>query len=275
MIFVIKANGKRRIFNPNKVLRTCRRMGLSREESNEVLEYVESKLYDNIPTSKILDLIFEKAREIHPKFEHSIDLRRAISLLRPKPDFESFIGNILMEYGYEITRNQIIPGKCVEHEIDAIAKKNGETIHVEIKHHFNFHTYTSLRIMLEAWAVYQDLREGFKLGLHEFDVKKTIVISNTKLSEHAKKYAICKGLEYIGWRYPGRKGLEYLIEKKKIYPITMLRGVRRKVIERLCEYGYVTIKQIVESDLNKISKKTGLSLRELREISKRAELLLE
>lgn len=255
---VRKADGSLQDFEKEKVIRTCLRMGATREEAEWVAGEVEKKVYENIPTREILQLIFKYLGELKPKLKHQRDLREAISLLKPKPDFELFIGKILEEYGYKIERNLIIPGRCVEHEVDVVAKRDEETLLVEIKHHYNHHTYTGLRVFLEAWAAYEDIREGFEKGNHNFNFTKLLVISNTKLSAHGKRFCECKGISYIGWRYPEERGLERLIETKKLYPISIMRNLEEKERDKLVNAGIVLIKQIASLKPEELHKKTKI-----------------
>ena len=88
----------------------------------------------------------------------------SISLIRSKPDWELFVQLLMKEVGYEVEGNKVLRGKCVENEIDGVLRKNSQTIMLEVKHHLNPHTKTSLDIQREVWAIYMDLTEGFKLA---------------------------------------------------------------------------------------------------------------
>ena len=109
-------------------------------------------------------MIFRLMPKYKPLIKYQIDLRRALSLINPAPDFERFIQILLAEHGYKVTPNQIIKGKCVEHEVDAIASKNGKTYIVEIKHHYKYHTPTSLDVSRISRAVFEDVTEGYEHG---------------------------------------------------------------------------------------------------------------
>ncbi|UCB60502.1 MAG: restriction endonuclease, partial [Candidatus Bathyarchaeota archaeon] len=165
-MFVIKANGTRQPYDRKKVIRTCRRLGASRGEANKIAEKVEQQLSDGIETKKILDLIFTELRKLKPSVKYLICLRKGLSLMKSKPDFERFIQILLEENGYEVTPNQVVRGRCIDHEVDAVAKKNGVTYIVEIKHHYRYHTPTGLDESRIARAVFEDVTEGFKLGLN-------------------------------------------------------------------------------------------------------------
>jgi hypothetical protein len=126
-VCVTKFDGARQPFDKNKIVRTCLRMGATRTVAESIAEEIENKVYDGIETKKILQMIFRSLRKHKPVIRHQIDLRKALSLLNPAPDFERFIQLLLSKHNYEVTQNHIIRCRCVEHEIDAIARKNGKT----------------------------------------------------------------------------------------------------------------------------------------------------
>jgi len=186
-------------------------------------------------------MIFELLGDYRPAVKHIVDLRKALSLMRPKPDFERFIQMLLRKQGYEVTLNQIIPGKCVEHEVDAVARKNGKTYMVEVKHHYNYHTPTGLDVSRIARAVFEDLTEGFRLGLHGLKIDEAMIVCNTKLSNHAKRYAECRGIRLIGWGSPLNHDLRAMIEEKKLYPVTYIKDLNKGLLEKnsfMLEYFY-------------------------------------
>ena len=144
MVLVVKANGESQVFLKEKIIKTCTRNGASLKIANIIANKIELKIYDGITTRKILQMVFNYLKNYQPTIKNQTDLRKALSLLKSKPTFERFIQILLGENGYKVTTNKIIRGKCVEHEIDAIAEKNGEKFLIEIKHHFNYHRSTGL-----------------------------------------------------------------------------------------------------------------------------------
>ena len=274
MIFVTKFDGRKQLFDRNKVINTCLRLHATKEQAEAVVSKIEKKIYNGIPTKKILNMIFTYLKELKPEIGYRIDLKEAISNLRPKPDFEIFVALLLKELGYSVISNQLIPGKCVTHEIDAIAIKDKETIFVEVKHHLQPHTYTGVDVMLETQARLEDLREGFVLGKHKFNFSKALVVCNTKFSEHALQYAECKGISYIGWKAPAGKGLEDLVEEKKLYPITLLKELDFETEQKLGNIGIVTLKQLAEGDLKLISNKTRIGMKKLKILVKAAREII-
>jgi HJR/Mrr/RecB family endonuclease len=215
-VFVTKADGTRQLFNREKVVKTCSRMGASRKIADEVAEKVEKRLYDGIPTSKILQMTFSLLRKYKPAIRHLLDLRKGLSLMDSKPEFENFVQILLAHNGFEVTPNRLITGKCVKHEVDAIARKDSVTYFVEAKHHVNYHTPTGLDESRIARAVLEDATEGFELGKSSLKIDRAMIVTNTRYSEHARRYGKCRNILQIGWSSPTNLSLQNMIEEKNV-----------------------------------------------------------
>lgn len=291
MVNVMKFDGSKQPFDKTKVYNTCMRMNATPQQARDVAGKVAAKVYEGIPTKKVLQLIFTFLKEHRPEVQHRIDLREAISLMRSKPDFERFVQLLLQAEGYDVEPNQIISGRCVEHEIDAVAKKrngngnesgkekgsgkNGETVYVEVKHHIQSHTFTGVGVFLEARATYEDLNEGFKNKKNNYDFTRVLVITNTKMSEHALRYADCRNISHIGWRDPYERGLEEIVMQHGFYPVTLLKGISENFVARLGDAGIVLLKQLVEGDLEKISRETRIPRNFLQQMANKASEIMK
>jgi hypothetical protein len=273
-VFVVKADGTKQLFDKEKIERTCMRMGANRAVAESIAEEIEAKVYNEIETKKVLQMIFRKVRKHKPSTKHQIDLRKALSLLNPSPDFELFIQTLLSKHGYTVTPNQIIRGRCVEHEIDAIARKDGKTFIVEVKHHFSYHTPTSLDVGRISRAVFEDVTEGFKLGLNKLKVDGAMIVCNTKLSEHAKRYAECRGICHIGWSSPPDNDLQTMIEEKQLYPITYLRRLNRETRKKLLSSGFVMLKQLTKMNPRDLRRQTGIPKKDVELIIRKSRAML-
>jgi hypothetical protein len=273
MIYVTKADGSKQPFDKQKIINTCLRLQATPEQAQSIADKIEAKAYDGIPTKKILQMIFQYMKKYRPAIGYQIDLRQAIAILRSKPDFEIFVAKLFEAMGYKVETNLIIQGKCIEHEIDVVARKEDERILIEAKHHVNHHTYSGLDVFLQLNSNLEDLREGYKAGKNKFRFTKAILICNTKVSEHAKRYALCKGLEFIAWKFPLERGLERIIEENKLYPITFLREIEREEAYKLADAKIVTIKQLLD-DAEKIARNTGISKNRILKLQQDAKLVL-
>jgi hypothetical protein len=273
-VYVTKFDGTRQPFDKTKIVRTCLRMGATRDVAESIAEEIENRIYDGIETKTILQMIFKSLRKHKPVIRHQIDLRKALSLLNPAPDFERFIQILLSEHNYEVTPNQIIRGRCAEHEVDAVARKNGETCIVEVKHHHKYHTPTSLDVSRISRAVFEDVTEGYELGLNNLKIDYALIVCNTKLSEHAKRYADCRGIHHIGWSSPPNHDLQTMIEEKKLYPITFLKGLNAKTRNKLVHNGVILLKQLTEKTPKELRRQTGISKEKLGSIVDKTRTIL-
>lgn len=268
---VTKADGSKQQFDKEKVIRTCLRVGASTQTAQAVANKVESRLYDNIPTSRILQLIFLYLREDKPALHQFFDLRKGISLMSPKPEFETFIQLLLANNGFEVRPNQLLVGRCVEHEVDAIAMKNGIAYFVEAKHHSGYHSLTGLDESRIARAVLEDVTEAFSVGKTNMKIDGAVIVTNTKYSEQATRYANCRGIVLIGWNTPPNLSVQNMVEEKHLYPLSCIKTLGWNERMRLVESGILLMKQVAEESPISIAKRTGLQLHRLERIREKVD----
>jgi len=258
MVSVTKFDGRRQAYSREKVLTTSMRMGVSRKDAEKIADEVEARLYDGMPTQEILRIVRKCLHDCEPRLDLRIDLRKSISLLRPKPDFEHFVRLLLQEYGYTVTPNQIVRGRCVEHELDGISRKGNDVVYLEVKHHTSPHTYTGLGVVKEVRATFEDLVEGFHDGGNDIGFNKVLLVCNTKFSNHAKRYSACRSIFQIGWKSPIDGGLEQRVEEKGLYPITLFRDLDRESKEGLGNRGVILLKQVLKEDTKRLARSSGV-----------------
>jgi len=269
-VFITKADGSRQLFDSEKVVRTCLRMGVNRKIADEVVGRVEKRLYDGIPTSKILEITFRLLRSYKPAIRHLLDLRRGLSLMDSKPEFEIFVRILLANSGFEVSTNRLLAGKCVEHEVDAIARKGGVTYFVETKHHVNYHTPTGLDESRIARAILEDVSEGFQCGSCNLKIDRAMIVTNTRYSEHARRYGKCRNILLVGWSSPANLSLQSMIEEENLYPLSCLRGLKHKTKTKLINSGIVVIKQLFEEKPSTLARKTGVPKETIKQITEKA-----
>ncbi|UCD97173.1 MAG: restriction endonuclease [Candidatus Bathyarchaeota archaeon] len=275
LLLVSKADGTRQPFDRKKVIRTCLRMGASRTQAEEVAWKIEQRIHDGTPTKKILQMIFRYLRKHRPAVRYLICLRRGLSLMKSKPDFERYVQKLLTAHGYKVSPSQTIQGKCVEHEVDAIAEKDGKTFLVEVKHHLNYHTPTGLDEGRIIRAVFEDVVDGYQAGHNHLKVDNAMMVCNTKLSWHAKRYTDCKGIEKIGWSTPRNRSLQDLIEEKRLYPIHCLRSLTRSTREALASAGILLLQDLATRDPKNLFKQAKIERLRLNSLIREASTILE
>jgi len=275
MKYVTKVDGSLQRFDRRKVRRTLRNMGLEDDDADRIAMEIEEAVEDGVKTTTVLRMIRARASAVRPAVAHRTNLRRALSLIRPKPDFEEFVRILLREHGYQVEAGCILAGLCGEHEVDAIAQKDGVTTFVEVKHHRSYHRMTGLDEGRIARAIVEDLQEGFVSGRCAVSIDDALIVCNTKLSDHAKRYATCRGIGHIGWDHPEEQNLKMMIQKTQSYPVTIVSGVKPPVVTRLAAAGIFMAKQVAYGDATTISRIAGIPLREVLLIAGRARAILE
>ncbi len=271
VVFVTKADGSKQSFDKNKVINTILRFGANYKVATEIAEKIEKRLYDGISTRQILNMIFRFMRKHQPGVKYVYDLKKGLSLMGSKPEFELFVQALLANNGFEVEPSRIVRGLCVEHEVDGLARKNGVTFFVEAKHHFSYHAHTGLDESRIARAILEDVTEQHARhgGLK---IDRAMIVTNTRYSTHAIQYGKCRDIMQIGWSFPDDSGLQKIIENRNLYPLSCLRNLKDTLRLRLVNSGIVLIKELIQQDPALLAKKTGLPVQVLREIIDEAKL---
>jgi len=270
-VVVKKADGSVQSFDKEKVVRTCLRMGANKQVAYEVAEKVERRLYDGISTANILQMVFQFMRSYKPIVGNLFDLRKGLSLMSSRPEFEVFVQALLARKGFEVSPNRLLIGKCVAHEVDAIARKDGVTYFVEAKHHSSYHTPTGLDESRIARAVLEDVIEGFVLGKSDLKIDMAMIVTNTRYSDQAIQYGNCRNILQIGWSSPIDHGLQSMIEGKNLLPLSCLRGLSMDARLKLAISGIVLFEQMIEEDTMELARKTGLPREFIKNIKEKIE----
>jgi Holliday junction resolvase-like predicted endonuclease len=178
------------------------------------------------------------------------------------------MSKLLSLEGYGAALRQIVPGRCVTHEIDIIASKGKKNYMVECKFHNQPGTKCRIQTVLYVYARYLDLSEGAKIG-RCMDFAKPWLITNTKFSEDVIAYAECMDIPLLGWRYPFKDSLEAMIDRTRCYPVSVIKmgdDIRRRMLAK----KIVTVSDIPES-AQKLTDITGIPLSRSREIVEHAK----
>ena len=257
-VTVIKATGEPEPYSETKVRSSIKRAGLPDELANQVVAHVENILYEDIPTEEIYKHIIEFLnKSTTPAASAKYSLKHAVMQLGPSGyPFERFISFVLEKQGYSTKTNQILQGKCVQHEVDVIASKNGENFMIEAKFHNKPGARSDLKVALYTYARFSDLIHN---SANSNLFTKAWLVTNTKVTSEAKDYANCIGMKIISWSYPEKENLRELIEKSNLHPITALHSLSINQKQHLIQNDLVlcshivgkTIEQLMELGLNR------------------------
>ncbi len=254
-IFVVKATGEQEVFRPAKLVESLLRAGAGVEKANEILAHIESELVSGMTTNDIYRHAFDLLRNAAHHVAARYSMKRAIAELGPSGfPFEKFISEIFKAKGYHAVTGQIVAGSCVEHEVDVVAWKEKELVMVEAKFHNEPGLKSDLKIALYVKARYDDLKENlYDYGGKKHKISTFYLFTNTKFTDHAIRYAECKGLSLVGWNYPSKGNLEDLVTETKLHPLTSLVSLTPTEKKTLLDQGLILCKHVLEhkSELSK------------------------
>ncbi|MEW5805696.1 MAG: ATP cone domain-containing protein [Patescibacteria group bacterium] len=226
-MFVLKAGGTREFFNKKKIASSLVKIGMDKEWAKGVADEIRAGFKrKTVSSDEIFDLVLEKLKPFGNVYLGKYNLRRAVMDLGPTGyPFEKYIARVLEEYGYQAKTNQFIDGFCVRHEIDVLAEKDKSHFIVECKYHNTRGARSDLKVALALWARWLDIqRKWEKEAWHPEKYHGVWLITNTKCTSEAIKYAECVEMLITSWGYPGEMSLEKLIYKKQLYPVNIFPG---------------------------------------------------
>lgn len=260
LIYIVKATGEREEFNPQKLRDSLARAQASPDAIDKIVNQIETELKDGASTKDIYRHAFDLlGKEEQSPAAARYSLRRAIMELGPTGfPFEQFVAEIFRTKGFETMTDFIAKGECVDHEIDIVAWNKDKLIFIEAKFHNELGIKSDLKIALYIKARWDDLmNQEFDFGDHKHKIDEGWLITNTKFSESAIKYAKCRDMKLVGWNYPEKGNLQDLIEEAHLHPITCLNSTTPSDEKLLMEAGIILCKQA--RDNPDILKQAGLS----------------
>ncbi len=244
-ISVVKGNGERVIFNPKKLEQALRSSGAGSEEQKKITEQVTRRLYDGISTRQIYKMAFDLLKKESYKIAGRYKLKNAIMELGPTGfPFERLVGKIFENRGYTVETGVIVQGKCVQHEVDVVARKPGEMLMIECKFHSDNTAKSSVQVPLYIHSRFLDVKAAWQQQYGENIRYRGGVVTNTRFSDDAVQYGTCAGLMVISWDFPTGNGLKYWIDKTGLHPITSLISLTRAQKQVLLEKGIVVCNEL-------------------------------
>lgn len=231
---VLKADGTTEYFKVEKLRRSLRRAGANPAEMQDIISAVDLFLYDGIRTQEIYRFAFERLRKTGVSAATRYSLRRALFGLGPTGfPFERFLARLFESEGYKAETGITLPGKCVEHEIDLACYNGTHSFVAEAKFHSRPGVKTDLQVAMYSFARLHDL-ENVQICAEDYcGIKEFWLITNTKFTSSAQKYATCMGIKLLSWDYPKRDNLHDRIQRAKIYPITTMSSLTHSQITSL------------------------------------------
>lgn len=239
MIHVTKANGQKEVFSEKKVLYSTHRAGIPNDLQDQVVSHVKSKLYEGIPTSAVYHHITEFLTNSNKKYEKAkYSLKQAIMDLGPTGyPFEDFVAAIFKAMGYTTQTRITLAGRCITHEIDVLAEKDGKKTIIEAKFHNGSGTRSEIHVPLYVRSRFEDVKI-------RNTIDNVVIVTNTKATLDAVTYSECMGIKIISWGLPEAESLRDLIEKYNLHPLTALTSLSQNQKQELLNKHIVLCKDI-------------------------------
>jgi len=253
-IYIVKSNGEKELFDYTKLESSLKKIGTEDFVIKEIIAEVAQDLHEGMTTREI----YKKAYSILKKKQKSVSIRyslkKAVAELGPTGfPFEKYVAEIFKSQGYETETGVIVKGKCVEHEIDVVAWKEGELIMTEAKFHTDFNLKSDLKVVLYVKARYDDLYGNkYIFGGKERELTEGWIVTNTKFSTTAIQYDQCQPhLKLVGWNYPVNNNLHNMIERAELIPLTALISINTNEKNMFLTRGVVLSKSLLNEELLK------------------------
>lgn len=273
-ILITKSTGEQVPFEKEKIARTARRAGAKPDLAEAVAQEVTRHIRDGITTKEIFQMILEMLDKESPSVAARYNLAQALFQLGPTGfEFEKYIAELLRVYGYQTELPEILTGVCITHEVDVLAFKENRRVMIECKFRHEAGIYIGIKDVMANWARFLDLVEGSELKLCPH-MDECWLVTNTRFSSDALKYAHCKGIILIGWNHPEERSLSHMIDAKAVYPVTVLRRVDETTLRALARGQVMLLKQLVEGDPATLTAKTGLPEERVRLLAHEASQII-
>jgi hypothetical protein len=232
---ITKADGGTEAFDPAKLEHSLELAGATSTVRARVLAAIVHELQPSMTT----EAIYRRAFDILKKEESTpiaarYSIKRAVFALGPSGfPFEQFLAEILRGHGWRVRTGVTLTGRCAPHEVDVLAEKNDQRVGIEAKFHNDPGGKTDIKDALYVRARYEDLAVAPDA---ENRVDEGWLVTNTRFTHNAVRYAQCAGLTLIGWDHPRTRGLLTLIEEARVHPLTALttlsEGEKRHLLDK-------------------------------------------
>ena len=256
-IHIIKSSGAVVPFNESKLKASLIRVGAEKEQAENIISQIKKTIYEGISTRSIYRIAFKLLRKKSRHLAARYNLKKGIMQLGPAGyAFEKYISELLINKGFKVKLQQFMQGRCVAHEIDVVAENEKETILIECKYHNQSGFLCDIKIPLYIHSRYNDvLAKRNELLLLHNKIFKGWVVTNTKFTKDAIKYALCSDLTLIGWDYPETGSLKQMIDSSGLYPITCLTSLTTGEKQKLLSVNIVLCKELIDkkNNLNELS----------------------
>jgi len=251
MVRVQKINGEFESYNPKKLRKSLLAAGADDQIVVDILDKVKTILHDGVTTKELYRFIFKEFKKHAPTTSSKYTLKNAILHLGPSGyPFEKYVAKMFERQGYTTKVGVLVKGKRITHEIDVIAVKGKEKLLIECKYHNHPWVESGIHVPLYVYARFLDLKSQFT---------HCMVVTNTRFSPQCHDYASGIGMRLMSWNYPISDSLKSVVERLKLYPITMMNSLDRQQSQILLAERHVLVSSILKFSSKQLMSRLGIS----------------
>ncbi|OGG72764.1 hypothetical protein A3A38_03075 [Candidatus Kaiserbacteria bacterium RIFCSPLOWO2_01_FULL_53_17] len=249
-ILITKADGEQEPFDPRKLDTSLMHAGAASAVRTDIVAHIERELVGGMRTEDIYAHAFKLLREEGtPAVAARYSVKRAVFALGPSGfPFEQFIAEILRAHGWKARTGVAMTGRCAPHEVDVLAEKGERHIGIEAKFHNEAGGKTDVKDALYVKARFEDLAHAPEASSR---VGEGWLVTNTRFTRNAIRYAQCSRLTLLGWDYPHNHGLLTMIEEARVHPLTALTTLTESEKRRLMDNNIVLCRDVQAEHLLK------------------------
>lgn len=272
---ITKSSGVQEPFKKSKFCQSLREAGADKTTIDQVCEKIARGMKPGMSTSQLFRRASRYLTKQNPEVAARYSLKKGIAALGPAGFiFEQFVETLLRELGYVTERNVMVSGACITHEVDVLAKHDTQHFLIEAKYHNKSGIKTPLDVVMYADARLADIEKKQKTQESEKNEHRMWIITNTKVSSSGIQYARCKNITVTGWDYPENEGLEDLITRYALYPVTILPSVGKFEREQFAKHNMMLARDLAPYSVEDLTQAFGIHKRKAQKITAEAHRLV-
>ncbi len=270
-IEIVKKSGERVVFDSSKLKQSLERSGAGTEDIEYIIGQVREKIVDGMSTRKLYQIAYSLLRKRSNKVAGRYRLKKAILELGPTGfPFEKFVGELFKHQGYDVQVGVVVPGKCVTHEVDVIARKGKKQLMMECKFHSDTSRKSDVKVPMYISSRFYDVKSQWEKEYgDEIDFYQGWVVTNTRFTQDAINFGRCAGLQLMSWDYPRKGSLRDRIDASGLHPVTALQSLKKAEKQQILDMGIVLCRNLspnILRDINVSERRINKAITEVREL---------
>ncbi|HOA29244.1 MAG: restriction endonuclease [Candidatus Cloacimonetes bacterium] len=249
VVLIKKASGQTEAFDITKLQTSLLNAGADEAAISHIAADITNWVYPGASTAKIYSRAFKILKRLKSSGASLYKLKKAISEIGPSGyPFEHFIGEIYKRRGFDVEVGIVIEGASVGHEMDVVASQGKIQILGECKYSVNQGFSVGIQVPLYVHSRVNDIIEKWEQEpQHKGKNYQTWIFTNGRFSADSIRYSKHTGIHLMGWDYPYDASLKLIIQREKLYPITILTNLTNDDKKHILSRGIVTCVQLQEN----------------------------